>query len=358
MDSLCCPDCAGDLSPGEASWSCCSCRRAYPALCGIPDLRRAEDAFLSNAEDWRFARALSADFDRTDFGGLLARYYELVGDVPPDRRAHQIAHIRAAPERGSSYLKALGLRPEDRSPLLDLGCGPGGFLVRASREAGGRTLWGVDIGLRWLLLARKQLDEAGAGHVRLACAGSEDLPFRDATFGGIVAGDVIEHVADQAATLAEAHRVLRPGGRVFLTTPNRYSLTPEPHVGVLGVGYLPRAWMGGYVRLARGLPYRAIRNRGWRDWVRLLRQSPFGGGVVTAPVLSDDEIARFPTAKRLIAGTYNRIVETGCGQFLARAVGPMFHMIAQRCEQSPPIPLSTPPGSSPGAARASSAHDG
>ena len=81
-------------------------------------------------------------------------------------------------------------------------------LFLAALGAEGRRLLGIDIALRWLLVARKRLDEEGLGHVRLACACAERLPLADQTVSGVVAGDVIEHVVDQSATLAEAHRVL------------------------------------------------------------------------------------------------------------------------------------------------------
>ena len=167
----------------------------------------------------------------------------------PHLRRRQIAHILTAPDRVRGWLDALGL-PEGAGPLLDLGCGSGSFL--SSVGGSGREVAGVDIALRWLIVARKRLDEEGLGHVPLACGCAERLPFADRGFAGVVAGDVIEHVADQAATLAEAHRVLRPGGRLFLASPNRFSLAPEPHVQVWGVGFLPRAWMAGYVRAVSG----------------------------------------------------------------------------------------------------------
>jgi ubiquinone/menaquinone biosynthesis C-methylase UbiE len=46
------------------------------------------------------------------------------------------------------------------------------------------------------------------------------LPFADASFDLAIAIEVIEHVADKPGLIAEIWRVLRPGGRVFLTTPN------------------------------------------------------------------------------------------------------------------------------------------
>src|SRR5439155_14293700 len=131
--------------------------------------------------------------------------------------------------------------------------------------------------------ARKRLDENGHAGVRLVCGCAERLPFGGESFGGVIGGDVIEHVGDQAVTLAELHRVLEPGGRLFLATPNRFSLAPEPHVQVWGVGFLPRRWMAAYVRRVRGLDFRAVRTLRHGEWTRLLRDSPSGPGTIRAP---------------------------------------------------------------------------
>jgi SAM-dependent methyltransferase len=169
------------------------------------------------------------------------------------------------------------------------------------------------------------------------------LPFLDRSFGGIVAGDVIEHVADQGATLSEAYRVLAPGGRLFLAAPNRFSLAPEPHVQVWGVGYLPRRWMAPYVRLVRRIDFRAIRTLGQGEWDRLLRRSPFGGGTIVAPGLPASDLAHFGPIKRRVARLYNALIATRAGQAAARRVGPLFHVVCERPpdhEAPPAIPAT------------------
>ncbi len=50
----------------------------------------------------------------------------------------------------------------------------------------------------------------------------EPLPFEDDTFDSVSLLDVLEHVADQAWTLGELHRVLKPGGRLIVTVPRRH----------------------------------------------------------------------------------------------------------------------------------------
>jgi len=48
----------------------------------------------------------------------------------------------------------------------------------------------------------------------------EPLPFEDASFDGVVAKDLLEHVADPVAVVVEMLRVLRPGGRLFASSPD------------------------------------------------------------------------------------------------------------------------------------------
>ncbi|MGE3819302.1 MAG: class I SAM-dependent methyltransferase [Isosphaeraceae bacterium] len=337
-----CPPCRGRLVPGPSRWECRGCGRAFDDWRGIPDLRTRQDGYLDNDRDRAYAAVLLADFDRLDFPAFLARYFELSPELPDDLKRRQIEHLRTAPGRTRRWIAAMR---EADPPWLDLGCGSGSFLEVAGRTIPG--MMGVDIALRWLLVARKRLDEAGLPELPLACACAEDLPIADAALGGVVAGDVIEHVSDQAATLAEAHRTLREGGRLFLASPNRFSLAPEPHVQVWGVGYLPRRWMAPYVRWRRNVDFRAIRTLGYAEWRRLLRQSPFRGGEVMVPPLPPDDLDGFGFLKRGIAKTHNGFVGARPGQWVGRRIGPLFHV---HCQKSV---ARTPNGTSPATRRRS-----
>ena len=146
--------------------------------------------------------------------------------------------------------------------------------------------------LAQLVLARKYLAEAGQTAL-LVAAQSERLPFRACTFGAAVAADSLEHVADPVATVSEAARVLRPGGGFFLSTPNRFSLTPEPHVGVWGLGYWPRSWAIRHVRRKLGVRYDDIRLFSFWALRRLLRGCFAGSYEVRLPAWGGARRSRF-----------------------------------------------------------------
>ena len=139
----------------------------------------------------------------------MRRYYEELWRElpatlePPDRRLRlefMRAHV-AAGER-----------------VLDLGCGEG--WATAELDALGTTVVGAEVAAAAIERARRRhpgLD------FRLAEIDGE-LPFADNDFDVVWASEVIEHVGDTARWLSEVRRVLRPGGRVLVTTPNHSRL--------------------------------------------------------------------------------------------------------------------------------------
>lgn len=136
--------------------------------------------------------------------------------------------------------------PLEGARLLDVGCGQGAY-VRRFRDFSDQV-YGIDIDP-----ARLQRG-ADTGVSGLCAAVSESLPFADASFDGVLLNEVLEHVRDDRATLAEVLRVTRPGGKVVIFVPNRFY--PFETHGV----YLGKRYVFGNIPLVNYLPDLA-RNR-------------------------------------------------------------------------------------------------
>jgi ubiquinone/menaquinone biosynthesis C-methylase UbiE len=192
-------------------------------------------------------------------------YYEELWERLPDelhprdlelRRGFALAHISAA----------------DR--VLDLGCGAGDLTAELQTHAA--SLVGVDVAEA--ALRRARVRHPGLSFLLAEIGGR--LPLEDNSFDVVWSSEVIEHVPDTARWMSEVRRVLRPGGRLLLTTPShgrlrlavagveRYSAPLGDHLHLYTAGSL-RALLADFdfdqveVRAAGGWPW----------WRRLLLAS-------------------------------------------------------------------------------------
>jgi SAM-dependent methyltransferase len=108
-------------------------------------------------------------------------------------------------------LRALGPPPQAGARLLDLGPAYG-FAVAESCRAGWRAV-GLELSPA---AAARAAPVTGPGGI--AVGDAQRTPFRDGSFDAVTLWDVIEHLAAPHAAIAEVARVLRPGGRLALTT--------------------------------------------------------------------------------------------------------------------------------------------
>ena len=135
--------------------------------------------------------------------------------------------------------------PLEGARILDIGCGLGVY-VRKFREFSD-DVYGIDIDAR-------RLREGAKTTPGLMLAVGEHLPFPDASFDVVVLNEVIEHVHDDRATMAEAFRVIAPGGHVVVYAPNR--LYPFETHGV----YIGKKFVFGNIPFVNWLP-NPLRNR-------------------------------------------------------------------------------------------------
>lgn len=179
---------------------------------------------------------------RADLASVNNAFYDTLGDRWYDAYDDPVALLRAEGRLKNPWVmdriraslcdsRHPGGRPGD---ILDIGCGAG-FLANALADQGHRVT-GIDMSRGSLKVARAQAASgqgATGSHPRAQprahragyrVADAYRLPFRDAAFDAVSALDFLEHVTAPERVIAEAARVLKPGGLFFFHTFNRNRL--------------------------------------------------------------------------------------------------------------------------------------
>jgi 2-polyprenyl-3-methyl-5-hydroxy-6-metoxy-1,4-benzoquinol methylase len=111
--------------------------------------------------------------------------------------------------------------------VLDVGCSQGIASILLARE--GHRVVGIDREHEAIRAARERLDQEEAQvreRVEFRVGEGRAVGFADGSFDAVLLGEVLEHQLDPGKLLDEARRVLRPGGRIVITTP--YGIHPYP----------------------------------------------------------------------------------------------------------------------------------
>ena len=144
-----------------------------------------------------------------EFGKLLERRNAA------DCAAHLLPHLRP------------GMR------LLDLGCGPGTISVGLADAVAPGELYGIDMEPSQVEMAGAAASAGGHANARFRTGDVANLPFDDAAFDVAHCHALLNHVPDTRAVLAEAKRVLKPGG--LFAARESVSLF-EPHTDIVRKG--------------------------------------------------------------------------------------------------------------------------
>jgi len=139
---------------------------------------------------------------------------------------------------------ALGVPSLEGLRAVDVGCSAG--FIADELALGGATTSGVDIDEPGLEKARARFGE----RVDFRLARGEDLPFDDDSVDVAVLNHIYEHVVDPEAVVADIHRVLKPGGLLYLGIGHRWQVL-EPHHRLPFLSWLPQGAADRYMRLTR-----------------------------------------------------------------------------------------------------------
>lgn len=147
------------------------------------------------------------------YHAALAKWDTAAGTLPDARSVRR--HASVSRRRLQTLLAVIG-RGAAQVKLLDVGCSSGAFLM-AAREIG-LDAEGVEISPEAAESARQAGFRVHTGRLESAC-------FPNASFDAIALIELLEHLREPHALLAECRRILRPGGVVMATTPNGASWT-------------------------------------------------------------------------------------------------------------------------------------
>jgi len=214
--------------------------------------------------------------------------------APPHIDAYDSGRLISLPDAAATL--RLGVGPiVDFSPVrpglsvLDIGCGSGLDALLCTRRLGDGSVVGIDLTPAMVDRARGAAQTADAQRVRFAIGDMEHLPLPERSFDLVIANASVSLTVDRAAALAEAHRVLRPGGHLMLADAALQSepgpaLRRDPTLVLCGLG--GAATRDGLLALLERIGF---------DDVKLLREvaHPIAVGVPARAVIIR---ARRPTA--------------------------------------------------------------
>lgn len=144
-------------------------------------------------------------------------------------RKRKASKIQAILEEVTDFSKA---------KVLDIGTGSGNIAHELSKKA--KAVSSVD-------LVDERKEKRGYD---FKLTNDESLPFKDEMFDIVIANHVIEHMPNQARHISEVLRVLKPGGYLYLATPNKYWFT-DPHYKMPFISWLPRSISMQYLKLVQ-----------------------------------------------------------------------------------------------------------
>lgn len=193
--------------PGK--WTIRQCSNAKCGMCWLDPSPVIEDLPLLYAKFGTHVDAAPAAGFKSWLRSALYTAYEGARFLP-------MSLLGLAREKQRSDSQYLADLPPGR--VLDVGCGDGSYLYRMYQA--GWSVAGLDFDPKGIESAKIRYGKYGFALLNTDLFSAR---FPDNSFDAVTLGHVIEHVPDPVAILVEAKRILKPGGRLVIITPNVHS---------------------------------------------------------------------------------------------------------------------------------------
>ena len=251
------------------------------------------------------------------------------------------SHQWRTAENSAGYLLDW-LAPDAR--VLDVGCGPGTITVDLAARVPEGQVTGIDAADGVLDTARQEAQRRGQENVRFEPGNVYQLGYPDGSFDVVHAHQVLQHLSDPVAALAEMRRVCRPGGLVaardgdyggMFWYPAEPGLTEwqalyrsvaralggEPDAGRHMLAWARSAGFGEIVASASAWCYAGPVDRPWWGglWAQRLTESPFGDRAVEQGRATREDLERLAQAWRRWADSEDGWFTIPHGEVLCRA---------------------------------------
>ncbi len=286
----CCPKCKHKLENKESRYTCKSCGIDYWQYAGIPNFKPYE---LYDGER-KILKQVEKVYPKLTFSKLVEymdniqnknvlpwelRRYLRFAEMDEDEQQKWLENYAQ-----NTIIKIGKIQLEITRQLLDkiqhkitngrcleIGCGRGPWAVAAAPSFD--DTYALDLDMASLLIAQKFCEENHILNIHFLSATSSALPFQHEYFDLINSQAVLEHVDDQSATLEEINRVLCTGGCFTGDSVNRYNIfTPEPHINLRLVSFLPKNMAHKISLRLKKLPYKDIKPLSYHELQLKLQQ--------------------------------------------------------------------------------------
>lgn len=234
-------------------WRCTHCEAAYLDPCPSADaIHLAYTSYYTHAQANAPASWLHQWYQRLEQGYAQVHYgarakpssalgVAVVGWVP---------YLRRHADRAYRHLPRL---PQGGGAVLDVGCGDGAFLALA-RDCGWEVL-GLEFDPQAVRAARQRGVSVVEGQI-------DQLSHQSAVFDIITLAHVVEHVHQPVQLLRACHRLLKPGGSLWLETPN----AAAPGLRLFGPHWRGLEAPRHLVLFTQSALQRALLNAGFDTW--------------------------------------------------------------------------------------------